>query len=619
MGLTINATFDQSVTSLQTSDPTLYTNYTNSVNAAVAYFDSQITNNITININFGWGEVAGSPIDPGASGESSSYYDTFTYGQVLAGLQATDTTSAVQTAAVASLPSSDPTNGAVFKVNYAEELALGLTGGNATSASLDGSVGLDATGTTWTWAGGTYTANSEDAVGTLEHEISEVLGRSATGGANSAYRVLDMFRYTAANGLADDAIGSAAGVRDQPFVAGYNANAPSYFSYNGSTVTLLYETPADVAGGADVADWAPAVGQDSFADGGDGAATPVSTTDLQELNVLGYSLACYVSGTRIRTDAGDVAIENLAVGDLVVTASGKCRPIVWIGRRKLDLRKHRDPKTVWPVRVTRDAFGEGLPHRELWLSPGHNIAFDGVLTPISALVNGASIAQIPRDTVEYWHVELEAHDVLYAEGLPSETYLDCGNRAAFENGGVFIEAHPDFEPKHWRETCLPLVKDGDAVVAARRHLFAQLVEQGTEIVEDADVHLLADGLRVEPLWLASGKLAFVLPLGCQVVRLQSLTFVPAHSCLDNVDPRELGICVKRLQIDGDEVALDDARLDTGGWHECEHGEIGVARRWTRGSSLLISRARIVVIELGGRGYYWRGADVGGKRLEAQRA
>ena len=101
--------------------------------------------------------------------------------------------------------------------------------------------------------------------------------------------------------------------------------------------------------------------------------------------------------------------------------------------------------------------------------------------------------------------------------------------------------------------------------------------------------------------------------------MKSNTFVPAHTQAGSFDDRELGLCVARLQIDGDEVALDDARLDTGGWHECEHGEIGVARRWTRGSSLLISRARIVVIELGGRGYYWRGADVGGKRLEAQRA
>jgi len=328
---------------------------------------------------------------------------------------------------------------------------------------------------------------------------------------------------------------------------------------------------------------------------------------------------CFCSGVRILTARGEVAVEGLEIGDQVVTFSGRLRPIVWIGRRKLDLRKHRDPNTVWPVRVAADAFGAGAPHRELWLSPGHNIAFEGALLPIRALVNGVSVAQVPHDTVEYWHVELDAHDVLYAEGLPSESYLDCGNRGAFENGGAFIEAHPDFAPKHWRETCLPLFEGGPAVTAARRHLFARLAEQGHEIVEDADVHLLADGRRIEPMWLNAGKLAFVAPQGCQTLLLQSDTFIPAHTCLGNVDPRELGICVKRLHIDGDDVVLDDARLESGNWRACEVDETGVARRWTCGSSRLPAGARIVMVELGGRGYYLRRGTNTDERIEAQRA
>ncbi len=87
--------------------------------------------------------------------------------------------------------------------------------------------------------------------------------------------------------------------------------------------------------------------------------------------------------------------------------------------------------------------------------------------PISALINGVSIVQIEQDVVEYWHVELDAHDILLAEGLPAESYLDCGARAAFVNGGAFIEAHPDFRPKHWAETCLPLVKQGPAVARTK--------------------------------------------------------------------------------------------------------------------------------------------------------
>jgi hypothetical protein len=56
------------------------------------------------------------------------------------------------------------------------------------------------------------------------------------------------------------------------------------------------------------------------------------------------------------------------------------------------------------------------------------------------LVNDASIAQIPLDTVTYWHVELPTHDVIPAEGLAAESYLDTGNRRAFANGNELRQA-----------------------------------------------------------------------------------------------------------------------------------------------------------------------------------
>ncbi len=172
------------------------------------------------------------------------------------------------------------------------------------------------------------------------------------------------------------------------------------------------------------------------------------------------NVACFARGVRILTNRDEVAVEDLRVGDWVVTAAGASRPVRWIGHRRINISRHPDPAAMRPVRVGRDAFGEGKPHRDLWLSPGHNIAHEGVLMPISALVNGVSVAVIDVDWIEYWHVELDAHDVLLAEGLPAETYLDCGNRSGFANGGAFIDAHPDFSPKHWAETCLPLAKEG---------------------------------------------------------------------------------------------------------------------------------------------------------------
>jgi hypothetical protein len=145
--------------------------------------------------------------------------------------------------------------------------------------------------------------------------------------------------------------------------------------------------------------------------------------------------ACYAAGTRILTTSGEVAVEALRVGQRVRTAAGEAKPISWIGHRSID-------GEVWPVRVQAHAFGPGRPHRDLWLSPDHAVLVDGdgegaapaVLIPIRYLVNGATVCQERRDQVTYFHVELAMHDVLLAEGLPAESYLDTGNRAAFANG-----------------------------------------------------------------------------------------------------------------------------------------------------------------------------------------
>jgi hypothetical protein len=178
----------------------------------------------------------------------------------------------------------------------------------------------------------------------------------------------------------------------------------------------------------------------SVTDGFAGTPPTGSTTTVVATAVV----PCFRSGTRIGTSRGGVPVEDLRVGDLVLTISGRETPIAWIGRRTLDCRRHPAPERVRPIRIAAHAFGENRPKRPLQLSPDHSVFVEDVLIPIKFLVNGVTIVQVAASAVTYYHLELPSHDVVLAEGLPAESYLETGGRSAFANGGDVIQVHPDF-------------------------------------------------------------------------------------------------------------------------------------------------------------------------------
>jgi hypothetical protein len=203
--------------------------------------------------------------------------------------------------------------------------------------------------------------------------------------------------------------------------------------------------------------------------------TPTSpgATTFEATNDSGGVLVtpvCFVSGAHVRTERGDVAVEDLAVGDLAVTASGAVRPIIWIGRRTIE----RPVSEQRPVRVLAGAFGEGLPARDLWLSHGHAVCVDAlgeVLIPVGELVNGVTIVREEVSEITYWHIELESHDLLLAEGLPAESYLDTGNRAFFGRAhGRLATLEPD---RSLADSCRPFVAEGPLIEAVRERLAAR--------------------------------------------------------------------------------------------------------------------------------------------------
>ena len=141
---------------------------------------------------------------------------------------------------------------------------------------------------------------------------------------------------------------------------------------------------------------------------------------------------CFLKGTKIRTAEGERKIEDLAIGDLLPTRFGGLRPIQWIGRYPF---KRSDPSKPWvkdalPVRITRSALGPNVPHTDLYVTGGHALLIDGVLVPAELLVNGTTITRDETreyDELEFFHVKLESHDVIYAEGAPAETLVRLTN------------------------------------------------------------------------------------------------------------------------------------------------------------------------------------------------
>ena len=319
------------------------------------------------------------------------------------------------------------------------------------------------------------------------------------------------------------------------------------------------------------------------------------------------TVACFASGTRIMTARGEVAVEDLREGDLVVTTQG-ADPVVWLGHRRVDCRRHPRPWDVRPVRVAAGAFAPGVPRRDLLLSPDHAVFVDGALIPVRYLINGATIAQEDAEAVTYWHVELPEHGVLLAEGLPCESFLDTGSRSTFADGGAGRRGEPDVALAVWAARgCAPLVTEGEGLLAARRRLFERALAMGHALEDDPGLHLLADGRVIRPASVRGRRYRFALDGACGTVRLASRAAAPAETRPESGDHRRLGVMVTRLALrQGDarrEIPL--AVLDGAGWHTAE-GE--GAWRWTDGDAALPLAAAEPLeleVELGAWARPWR--------------
>jgi Hint domain len=149
-------------------------------------------------------------------------------------------------------------------------------------------------------------------------------------------------------------------------------------------------------------------------------------------------------GTMIRTPDGEVAIETLKRGDLIVSTEGRAIPVNWIGRQTISTR-FADPLRALPIRVKAGALGDDVPSRDLLVSPDHALLLGDVLVQAGALVNGISIVRetnVPQ-SFTYYHVELNDHSLILAENTPAETFIDNVDRLAFDNWEEYEALYPE--------------------------------------------------------------------------------------------------------------------------------------------------------------------------------
>jgi hypothetical protein len=251
---------------------TLPAGFVSALNDAADYLDALISNNITVNIEVGYGEVTQNGQSTSISSGSEGGPDGGTllsYSQLAADLRANSSSPADATA-LANLPATDPTDGAGFFVSFAQEKAWGLIPANGTE--IDGSIGFQLNGAN----GFSYdfdpnsraSGNLVDFIGLAEQEITHALGR-ITGLSSDPpeWTAFDLFRYSS------------------PGVLGHTLGSPAYFSIDGGATNLGNFATTDPDG------WAGA-SPDSF----DvvltaGVENPVTAADMIEMNVLGFNVS----------------------------------------------------------------------------------------------------------------------------------------------------------------------------------------------------------------------------------------------------------------------------------------------------------------------------------------
>lgn len=170
------------------------------------------------------------------------------------------------------------------------------------------------------------------------------------------------------------------------------------------------------------------------------------------------TITCFTAGSLITTPNGEAKVEDLSIGDTILTADGREVAVKWLGVQTVDTVFSGPSERLHPVCISAGALGGGLPHSDLTVTADHGMVFsptihetggasknDGLVINASALVNGETIRFVPareiKESFKVYHVETEDHDVILANGAPTETFIDVVGRASFDNHQEYLDLY----------------------------------------------------------------------------------------------------------------------------------------------------------------------------------
>lgn len=302
----------------------------------------------------------------------------------------------------------------------------------------------------------------------------------------------------------------------------------------------------------------------------------------------------------IQTPTGDVPVEKIRHGDTVtayVNGSAENQSVIWVGKAHATVRAGLpDDEAGYPVRILKDAIEEGVPYKDMLITPEHCLFFDGKFVPVRMLVNGASIFYDKSITsYDYYHVETAQHSVIRADGMLTESYLDTGNRRSFRQEGSVITLGG--KVRTWKDdAAAPLCVDRSFVEPLFRKLEVQenniigcqIPEAKSDLTNDPDLHLITQkGAVIRPMRHSGMQYCFMLPAGTESVRIVSRASRPSDVIGPFVDDRRyMGVAITDIHLLSAMQQHDiTAHLQSEkpeGWHDTDWADCA----WTNGDAML---------------------------------